>query len=87
MPGKTINNGFGPISKHRSKRSRYLASILVAIFCSIGLLFLIQYLDRGAKELVFEIVAIALTFAAGVFGEILRRLCLFFEEYFHIEER
>ncbi len=81
------NNGFGPISKKRGQKSTFLAFTLMLLFCAMGGFYLNNMLPDSVERWSFSVMAIAVSISGAVLGELVRRICLFSEEYGHIETR
>lgn len=87
---ESLNNGFGPISNLRSKRWRTMASVAV---------ILLFYICYGVNKILTTNVPLTRAFdledlvigcgvlSAAMFGEIIRRLCLYAEECHHSDTR
>ena len=81
------NDGFGPLAERRGKSATY-ASIAVLIILT-ACLFASVFVSEPHRALSprFYALAFAISCLAALAGEIIRRACLFAEEYKHIESR
>ena len=79
------HNGFGPLSELRGNIAT-IASTIVVVFSSAVLLFVVKENEKreGIHFLVFKTALLTLSV---VLGEIVRRLCLVFEEITHKDAR
>eukprot|EP00794_Sanderia_malayensis_P011345 gene11344-12528_t len=80
------NNGFGPIPEKRGKKALLMALGFFGGF--ILFVCLICWSKKNQKkELGFFVMAIATSLSAVIFGHLIKRLCLFAEEYSHLKTR
>ena len=74
-----FNNGFGPISKKRGRRAQTFAAFLLMV-C---LIVVHSHSNNGYTE----IVQLLFCIVAAIVGEVLKNICLFIEEIFHLRGR
>lgn len=74
------NNGFGPLAERRGKRAVYASFVALIIFilCTIGF---------SSEDWHFCVFSFALSTLAILLGELIRRVCLFAEEFKHKNSR
>ena len=73
------NNGFGPISQKRKQRGQLFAASLMLVF------LILAYKISGSGY--DEVIQLLLCTAVAIFGEVIKGMCLFVEEFFHIRQR
>jgi len=82
------NNGFGPISKKRGKKPIIVAWCFLVAFIMAGFTYEKIWGEKESnKGWSFDLSVLAVSISGAVLGELIRRSCLFFEEYGHIQTR
>ncbi|EDO35285.1 predicted protein [Nematostella vectensis] len=83
------NNGFGTIPKRRNQHTPFYASIgmIVVIIVAFTSYHITSYGDDRNRAMRQYSFTFSLAYLAFLVGELLRRCCLFAEEYRHIETR
>ena len=86
---KSLNNGFGPICKPRNKNRKTLAAVSVVLVYFLATLFYqVLKVGRPLKEVIdFNIGLCCGILSSAIFGEIIRRFCLYAEEIYHADTR
>ena len=77
------NNGFGPLFKRRGKTAT-VSSVIMVVISGATLFFAVKDKEKEFHFLMFTAALLTLSF---VFGELLRRLSLLFEEIKHKRTR
>ena len=85
MDPQQENNGFGPISKPRGKTDVIAAVVFIALSLAAHLVHASG--EERKKEIQLLLFGTAFLTLGLVFGELVRRMCLFFEEIQHKETR
>ena len=85
---ESVNNGFGPISVRRGNKATHMSWLLLLVFLTIAGIWLYKNEDKqDLKSWYFELTSLLLTVVGAIFGEFLRRCCLLYEEYDHVDNR
>ena len=83
-----MNNGFGPISVRRGNKATYVGCMILLAFVAISGIWLYRSGEKyDLKCWYFELILLSLGVVGAILGELIRRCCLFFEEYSHINKR
>ncbi|KAK3714533.1 hypothetical protein QZH41_003881 [Actinostola sp. cb2023] len=80
------NNGFGPIFKRRGSSSKWVSFVILLVF--VALVFAFET-ERYSEQqwLAFYCVGFGFSLLALMLGDLIRRLCLFVEEFRHRRSR
>lgn len=85
MPNRRTeeNNGFGPLYKPRGYGSLFASGFVIVVY----LVFIFFLERRSLQSWNIYLFGAVFSFLAVLIGEVIRRICLFFEEYRHLDAR
>ena len=82
------HNGFGPIFVNRGNKATYMSWLCLLGYVCILCLWLYKRGERTKpNSWFFDLISLLLLIGSAILGEFIRRACLFYEEYGHINKR
>ena len=82
------HNGFGPIFVNRGNKATYMSWLCLLGYVCILCLWLYKSGERTKpNSWFFDLISLLLLISSAILGEFIRRACLFYEEYGHINKR